>query len=295
VKYEYVVLVKKGANIQDILSAVEKGTHMAFTSELLVCDFTRRMLKENYGYTTAYSAPLDKANPNKACVNPPDPTIQDCCIVNGAATFEHLPGSPDSALLENQVGAILIDSYHGGGLDNVHDDLVRLNFVSFIEETTTGTDTTGENDPAGGDPVGVVVGTGADRSASPGTIGGSVAIAIAAVGLVLIGLLIFRRRGSQFMHMETLDDKDTLVEDGDFSTGSDDETSYMHLERQFDLAQFEPNMTHDPKTCDSVERGMTLQPVLVDTNLDMTVSYRPERLSHTTFQRYNNVPNTVEL
>jgi hypothetical protein len=305
VKYEYVVFVKKDTNIQDILAAVEKGTHMAYTSELLVCNFTRRKLKQNYGYTTAYSAPLDEANPNKACVNPPDPMTQDCYMVNGAATFEYLLGNPDSTLLETQVGAILTDTYDAGALDYVHEDLVRLKFVSFIEETTTETDTTGDNGPAGGDPVGVGVGDGADRSASPSTIGSSVAIAIAAAGLVLVGFFVFRRRGLQIMHTETLDDKDTHFEDGELSTDSlsyespkattlndelEHETSYMQLKLPFDLAKFDLKMTHNPQ--------WGVQPVFVDANLDLTRSHRGQghaRFSHTISQRAYMVPNTVEL
>lgn len=311
-KYEYVTMVTKGASIEDILVAVEEGTHKAFSSELLVCDFTRRRLQD-YGYTTVYSIPLDEVNPNKACENAPE--NQDCYIVNGGATFEHLSGTPESALVD-QVGAILADKYDGGVLNAVHPDLLGLDFVSITEETTTGTDTSGDNHPDGGDPAAVEVGDGAETSASPGTIGGAISITIAAIGLVVVGLLIFRRRQSnpRSIYMEDLDDKDdkdTLLDDGELSTGSssysapkttvlndelDDETSYMHLERSYDLAQFDRNMTHDPE---SIDRGMELQPVFVDTDRDLTVSYRdalgPELLSHTFSERAYAVPNTVEL
>jgi hypothetical protein len=237
-------------------------------------------------------------------VNSQDPTTQDCHIVNGGATFEHLSGNPDSALVESQVGAILTDTYDGGGLAGVHEDLVRLNFVSIIEETTDATDTTGDNDPSGGETMGAVPGDGAGRSASASTIGGSVAVAIAAVGLLLVGFVLVRRRGSRGMHTEMLDDKDTLAEDGELSTCSlsyespkalalndeldDDEDSYTHLERS--IAYFDQDMTLDH------EWNMTLPPVFVATNFDLTRSYK--ELGHKTFshsQRAYVIPDTVEL
>lgn len=307
VKYEYVAFVTKGANIQDILAAVEKGTHIVYTSELLVCNFTRRMLKENYGYTTVYSAPLDEANPNKVCVNPPDTMTQDCYIVNGAATFEHLPGNPDSALVDNQVDAILTDSYDGGSLLYVHEDLVQLNFVSIVEVTTTGTDTTGGDDPAGSNNGGDDTSDGADRSVSHSAIGVSVAVAIAAAGLVLVGFLIFHRRRSRVVHNETLDDKGTLAEDGELSTDSlsyespnapvlndelDDDASYIHLERKSHLSQYDLSMTHDSEWC------LTLPAVFVETDVDLTRSYSEvglERYTPVSLQRSYVVPNTVDL
>jgi hypothetical protein len=300
VKYDYVALTTKGAKVTQVLAAVEEGTHIAFSSELLVCDFTRRLLQENFRYTAVYSIPLDEWNPNKACVGAPE--NQDCYIVNGGATFEHLPGTPESALLD-QVGGILVDNYDGGRLDGVHEDLLGLDFVSFVEETTSGT----------------------GKSASSVSIGATVAITIAAVGVVIVGLLIVRQRRSspQSMYIEELGDKgvnDTLLDGGNLSADSsshgapmaiilndelDDESSYLHLERSYDLAKFDQSMAHDRETCDSVtcticrELDIALQPVFVDTGVDLTVSdtgeLRPEMLSHASSERTYTVPNTVEL
>jgi hypothetical protein len=312
VKYEYVTIVTKGSNIGNILASVEEETHKAFTSELLVCDATRRRL-QNYGYTTVYSIPLDEVNTDKACENTPE--NQDCYIINGGAKFEHLPGVPDNAL-SYQIGGILADSYDGGALNAVNPNLLGLHFVSITEEITAGVDTLGDNNPAGDDPAAAEVGDGAETSASQGKIGGAVAITIAAVGLVVVGLLVFRRRQSNHRsinmdYLDDKDDKDTLLDDGELSTGSsssaalkttvlddelDDETSYMHLERSYDLAQFDQNMTHVPK---SSNRSMELQPVFVDTDRDLTVSNReelgPELLSNTSSERAYFVPDTVEL
>lgn len=155
----------KDANITQVLAAVEEGTHQALTSELLVCRyFPRRRLQANYYYgcTQVSSIPLDETDPNKACVDVV-PENQDCYIIHGGTTFvDHLRGTPDSARLLDQVRRIFFDNCNGGLLDDVHKDLLGLNFLSFVEEITSGTDTTGDNDPARD----VIVDNGADLTKS---------------------------------------------------------------------------------------------------------------------------------
>jgi MYXO-CTERM domain-containing protein len=305
----------KGAKVIQVLASVEEGTHKTFTSELLICDFTRRSLEGNYSYTAVYSIPLDEWNPDKACVDAPE--NQDCYIVNGGATFKHLSGTSESALLD-QVGGILTDNYDGGLLDDVHEDLLGLDFVSFVEETISGNDTSGNDDPAGGDG-----GDGANKSASSVSIGGTAAITIAAIGLVVVGLLFFRRRRTQSMYVEEFGDKglnDTMLDDAylpeDSSTHRapmvtilndelDGESTYLHLERSYDLAQFDQKMAHDPVTCNSVtcaicrKPDIALQPIFVDTGVDLALSdtgeLRPEMLSLGSSERIYTVPDTVEL
>jgi hypothetical protein len=317
VKYEYVALITKGAEVIQVLASVEEGTHNIFTNELLICDFGRRLLQENLRYTAVYSIPLDQRKPDKACVDAPE--NQDCYIVNGGATFEHLPGTSESALVD-QLGGILAENYDGGLLNDVHEDLLGLDFVSFVEETTSGNDTSGDDDPAGGG-----VDDGVKKSASSVSVGGTVAITIAAIGSVVVGLLMVRRRrsGSKSVYVEDVGDKgfnDAVLDDAnlleDFSSHEapmanilndelDDESSYLHIERSHDLAQFEQNIAHDPDTCNSLtcpicrELDIALQPVFVDTGVDLTISYteelRPELLSHSSSERIYSVPNTVIL
>jgi len=210
VSFNYAVFATEGSNIDTLIDAVENATHLVLVQKFMKCDAAipqeRRLQSSELDLIVVSSNPRDQVvSQNDMCDNLPPKEGSTCHPIEGGFRFS----STESDLSINST----IDAFdaffeaemgEGGSIAVADSNITGMKFlgVTNINPAKIG-------DPVNGieDPIGPQNNNGNKNTILPATLG-----TIAAVGFVLVGLLMYRRRDTAQRDYSKYGDDDESME-----------------------------------------------------------------------------------
>lgn len=321
VSYTYEARVAADVDMEQVLADIEESTHALLTEKLLSCKFPNaRKLQSEIQYTSISTAPKDRAfTPgNDICQNVGDD--EDCYQVRGGITASHLPGEPESDIV-NQVNDLLMEN-HEVLLDS-NSNLLGLEYTSFSDETKetkdpsdAAVDTTDrENDPAVSN---AFIDDPSQTGPPKGAVVGGVIVAVLALFIVGAAFLFVRWKRSREDATRTvqpiLHDKSILLYEGSTGSSSDgfkafiindeadsESPNNVTADTAVEMSFYEQEYSHDPDNCTAdacemcQEHFLTQTPKFVNIYDDAVLDLSPPRVPARSFIRPYVVQDTVSL
>jgi hypothetical protein len=272
--------------------------HMLVAYEFLTCK-TKTQGRSRYLQTTAWtslsSMPADERSETD-CKSEQTVVGSDCYTVNGGMTVG-LDASTTTEDLYAALGDFLSDSKQ---LWPIARDVPNVTSVVFSGFTNHETVNTAPEDTA--NVVAAAQQTPVSDTTDPALVGGGFAIAVAAVGLMLVGALIVKRRRSYYRKQD--DDSEA------YSLGvSETKTREFPVEIVNDMDEVDSVMNyayeeeHDPATCvsttcrlcmeDRMRRPTFIKADLLSMEVEIARDLGVKRSAST--DRDYHAPNTVDL
>jgi len=283
--------------VEQVLPIVESKFHKILAWEYITCATRRRLVENSTIVSSLSSLAKDTVDASTACTAEQQKNGSACYIIAGGETFAFLDSQPTKDELYSSVGAFLGNNQT---LAPIPRDISGVTGISFLGFTNVNDGVTPEN------PAAAAQQTTTSVPPSPALIGGSVAIAVAAVmGALILGAIYVRRknkdRHSVYLKQQDREEdvysldaptEESVQRNAVVWNDSDDADSAVDVWHEDD---------HNPKTCVSTTCQKCLdirlqQPTFIKAELlqeEIQRDLGPVRTRDNPREYY--APNTVDL
>jgi len=212
VMFRYIIFVRKFADDMDgVIVSLEDTIHSTFTKSFLDCEFSeiglRRWLTTDLDLKSVSSLPRAKLSVPETCPQEMMRQGTDCYIVEDAITIDSTMVLADKSVVETFDDFFSEEMGSGGPLVTAHPDILDLGFYldmtsANITATTNraNTDEIDENRDESGNfepPNSITTDPDSETGSGDARVLGPTLIAGATTGVVLVGLLAYRKKDSR--------------------------------------------------------------------------------------------------